>query len=101
MRPRGEDGLLLPMAHKRVNMAPYQEAALFALAEDPRACALTVTRKLAIIDKAVGHVLDGDKTPKWAYGRDSSRPGDTFMLDMWTIAVRACRQVKTRGPQHV
>lgn len=95
MRPRDPDTkALLPPPHKRVDMAPYQTAALFALARDPRASALPVGRKLAMIDKAVDHVIDGDKIPAWVQKTDDLRPENHFLAELWREAVRACRQVQ-------
>jgi hypothetical protein len=94
MRPRDEDGNLLPMAHRRVNMIPFQKAALDALAEDPRSCSLPVARKLLIIDMAVDHVVDGFKVPKFVFAKDPYRPQNHYMQDIWRITVRACQQVK-------
>jgi hypothetical protein len=94
-RPRDpETHALLPPPHRRVDMMPYQQAALFKLAEDPRSCALPVKRKLALIDRAVDHVIDGDKPPAWVWKKDNARPGNTFLRDLWEVAVRECRKVK-------
>lgn len=88
---------LLPPPHKRLDMAPFQEAALFAMAADPRASALPVTRKLAMIDKAVDHIIDGDKPPAWVWKADDYRPENHFLRDLWGIATGACAAVKVRA----
>jgi hypothetical protein len=94
MRPRDPvTNALMPPAHKRLNMAPFQEAALFRMAEDGRACALPVVRKLAMIDKAVDHVIDGDKPPKWIWETTEMRPKDKLLSDLWQVAVRECKRV--------
>ena len=78
-------------------MRPFHKAALYAICADPRASALPVGRKLALIDRAVDHVVDGDKAPKWVWAKDVERPGNTFLYDLWVIAVRECRRVKLDG----
>lgn len=95
MRPRDPETLaLLPPPHKRVNMIPFQEAALFAMSADRRSPALPVVRKLSMIDKAVDHVIDGDKCPAWVWKADDMRPDNKFLPDLWAIAVAACDRVK-------
>lgn len=98
MRPKDEAGKVLPPAHKRLDMRPYHEAAYRALADDPRAVALPRLRRLTLIDRAVDHVIDGDKPPKWIEARDHDRPGNKFLLEIWQTAVVACRQVKRSLP---
>lgn len=99
-RPKDEKGLPLPPAHKRLDMAPFHKAALFAIASDPRASALPVGRKLALIDRAVDYIIDGDKAPKWVFARDHDRPANTFLVDMWRLAVREVSRVP-RSDAHV
>src|SRR4051812_16516413 len=93
-RPRDENGVTLPMAHKRLNMTPYHQAALFAMERDGRASALPFNRKIAMIDKAVDHVIDGEKAPAWVYAMDTDRPDNRFLHDMWRIATREVGRVK-------
>lgn len=93
MRPRDEQGLPLPPAHKRLDMQPFRKAALFALAADPRACALPFARKISLIDRAANHVIDGDRAPAWVWAKDDSRPDNHFLPELWRIAVRECSRV--------
>lgn len=90
MRPRDENGLPLRPAHLRQDMTRFYEAALFALSADSRACALPLHRKIALIDKAADHVIDGDKPPAWVWKKDDDRPNEHFLSDLWRIAVREC-----------
>lgn len=93
MRPRDEDNNLLPPPHLRLSETPaLQERALFAMATDPRGCALTVKRKLSLADKAIDHVVDGDAVPKWVHARDPDFPNNHFLLDLWRLAVDAIRK---------
>jgi hypothetical protein len=80
-------------------MVPYHEAGLFALDTDPRAPALSVKRKLQLIDRAVDHVIDGDKPPGWIWKKDDTRPDEHFFPDLWRLATRACERVKKNGGQ--
>lgn len=95
-RPKDENGVLLPQAHKRLKMAPFHEAALFAMDEDPRSPALPIARKLVMIDKAVDHVIDGEKRPNWI-APTADRPNDPFLFDLWNIAVREVQKIKRSG----
>jgi|SRR5215213_13380 len=98
MRPRDDDGNLLRPPHLRLDMQPFHEAALFAMDADPRSPALPIKRKLAMIDKAVDHVVDGDAAPKWVWAKDKDRPENRFLSELWGIAVKACRRVKVVAP---
>lgn len=98
MRPRDPlTNNLLPPPHLRLDMAPFQTAALFAMADDPRAVALPVKRKLVMIDKAVDHVVDGDAPPGWVFKADEKRPDNHFLRDLWRVAVKECARVKREG----
>jgi hypothetical protein len=101
MRPKNEWGFALPMAHRRLDMAPFHEAALFAIDADPRSPALPYKRKIALIDKAVDHVIDGDKPPGWVFATDDMRPENRFLRDLWQIAVNECARVRIRERDHV
>lgn len=96
MRPRDDDGNLLPPPHLRLPETPrLQQAALFALAEDPRACAIPVKRKLTLIDRAIDHVVDGDSEPGWIYGKTDAPPLDnTLLVDLWRRAVVVVREAR-------
>ena len=100
MRPRDPDTHdLLPPPHKRlgIEVGRYHEAALFAMEADPRSPALPVKRKLMMIDRAVDHVIDGDKPPEWVFRSDDTRPDNHFLRDLWRLAVAACARVKREG----
>jgi hypothetical protein len=70
------------------------------MAKDPRAPALPILRKLSMIDKAVDHIIDGDKPPWWVFKTDDLRPDNHFLRDLWGVAVKACEQVN-QGRAHV
>lgn len=93
-RPKDEDGLPLKPPHLRLplrDLSKMQEAALYAMAADTRGPALEVKRKLAMIDKAIDHVIDGDAAPKWIYAPDDDEPDNHFLVDLWGLAVVAVR----------
>jgi hypothetical protein len=90
MRPRDEDGVLLPPPHVRLEQAPdLRQAAVIAMSRDARACALTTARKVTIANKAIDHVVDGDAVPKWAFTKDEDRPDNHFQMDIWKAAKAA------------
>lgn len=92
MRPKDEKGVAMPPPHLRLDEAPkLTEAALFALAGDSRAAALPTKRKLAMIEKAIDHVVDGYVVPKWIHAKDPAWAGNTFLVDLWRLAVEAIR----------
>lgn len=97
MRPKDENGVSLPAAHLRLAETPrLLEAALFAMAKDARASALPVKRKLALAERVIDHVVDGDATPKWVHAADPGDRNNHFLLDMWRLAegaIAAARQV--------
>lgn len=92
-RPLDENGVALPAAHLRLNMVPFQTKALFAMAEDSRAVALPVKRKLTLIDRAVDHVVDGGKVPAWVFTPDPEWPGNAFLPELWRTCVKAVEAV--------
>lgn len=96
-RPKGPDGLPLPPAHRRLDPVPFHEAALFAMDADPRACALSMKRKLQLIDRAINTTIDGDAAPAWVWVKDESRPNEHFLPDLWNLALNACGRVKRAG----
>lgn len=90
MRPKDERGVSLPPPHIRLDNVPeLQQAGLFAMTQDPRSCALPVKRKLAMIDKVIDHLVDGDAVPKWVFAKDDMMEGNAFLVDLWRIAERA------------
>lgn len=94
MRPRDHvTKKLLPPPCRRYDMAPFYAAALPAVVADPRAPALTLKRKLELIDRATNTVIDGDKPPIWVTRGDRSRVDNRFMRDLWDIAILQCRDV--------
>jgi hypothetical protein len=68
--------------------------AVIAISQDARSCALTTARKVTIAHKAIDHVVDGDKVPKWVFSKDRDRPDNHFQHDIWTVAVAAVRQTR-------
>ena len=100
MRPKDDKGVVQPPAHKRLDPVRFHEAALIAMDEDPRSPALSMRRKLQLIDRAIDHVMDGDQPPTWIWKTDDSRPDERFLPDLWRLAVNACERVK-RGQGHV
>jgi hypothetical protein len=94
MRPRDPVTLKpMPPPCQRFDMLPFHEAALPAINADPRSPALPAARKLQMIDRAVNHVIDGDKPPLWVMKKNWDRPEDHFMKDLWDIAVARCKAV--------
>jgi hypothetical protein len=97
-RPKDDKGVPLKAAHFRLNPVPFHEAGLYAMDKDPRTPCLSMRRKLQIIDRAIDHVMDGDKPPAWIWSADmADRQGATFLPDVWKAAVRACERVKREG----
>lgn len=93
MRPKDEKGVAMPPPHLRLEQAPaLTQVALFAMASDSRAVALPTKRKLAMIEKVIDHVVDGDAVPKWVHAKDPEWMGNTFLVDLWRIAVDAVRK---------
>lgn len=96
MRPKDEDGMPLPAPHERLAEAPkLREAGVFALASDGRSCSLSRDRRLALLNKAIDHVVDGDAIPKRIFEKDLDRPDNHFMLEMWNLAVGAIRAARS------
>lgn len=92
VRPKDEDGHLLDPPHKRLeNAVALEQRAVFALAQDRRLYALTLGRKLTLIRKAIDHIVDGDKAPKWVFAKDKDDPENRALADGWHVA---CREVK-------
>ena len=94
MRPRDPvtQRLLAPPC-QRFDRRPFHEAALPAMDADPRSPALTMNRKLEMIDRAMNTVIDGDKPPVWVTKTDAGRPENHFMRDLWNIAILRCKKV--------
>lgn len=97
MRPKDEDGLPLPAAHIRLPEAgELRQAAYIALSGDGRSVIWTAPQKLAIADKAIDHVIDGDSIPKRFYATDPDQPSNHALIEMFQVAadaVRAARRV--------
>lgn len=90
MRPKDDNGISLPPAHIRLVEAPkFLERALFAMAADSRAAALPAKRKLALAEKVIDHVVDGDAIPKWVHATDPGDRQNHFLLDLWRLSEAA------------
>lgn len=91
MRPRDpETGALEAPPHIRLSEAPaLLQSALFAMANDTRAVALPMKRKLALAEKAIDHVVDGDAIPKWIHAPDPTNRDNHFLVDLWRLSVAA------------
>lgn len=64
MRPKDDEGRLLPPPCKRLPDVPQlHQAAVYALAQDARFAHLTMSRRTALADRAINHVVDGDAPP--------------------------------------
>jgi hypothetical protein len=96
MRPKNEFGITLPVAHKRLEVGAFHTAAIAEMNLDPRASALPLRRKMAMVDKAVDYVIDGEQPPAWVFVSDE-RTENHFLRDLWHTAVKACEQVRRTG----
>ena len=96
-RPKDSNGIPMKAAHFRLNCIPFHEAGLYAMDKDPRTPCLSMKKKLMLIDRAIDHVMDGDKPPKWIWNPDPDRPKERFLAELWKQVVIACEGVKRRG----
>ncbi|WP_312688413.1 hypothetical protein [Brevundimonas nasdae] len=91
MRPKDEEGRLLPQAHKRLDDAPtLEQAAVFRMSDDGRLSFMPLKRKLAIARKAIDHVVDGDAEPKALFRKTDN----TALTDAWRAACDAIREAR-------
>lgn len=96
MRPKDEDGYLLPPPHTRLpDAAKYEQAAVWAISADSRVCHLPLARKLSLARKAIDHVWDGDNIPAWVKKTDKDRPENDALFAAWRTAVAAIRSART------
>ena len=92
MRPKDDEGRLLPPPHVRLTEAPQlRQAGALALATDSRSAIWNSTRRLAVLNKVIDHVVDGDKIPKWVFAKDEDRPDNRCLVDLWRLAEGAVR----------
>ncbi len=94
MRPKDEKGVSLAIPHVRLPKAALdalRQAGFLALAGDGRSVIWTTARKVAVLDKIIDHVEDGDSIPKWVFARDADRPDNSCLIDLWRIAEAAVR----------
>jgi hypothetical protein len=96
MRPKNELGVTLPQAHMRLDVKAFHAEAILAMNKDPRAAALPLRRKMAMVDKAVDYVFDGEQPPAWVFVKDE-REDNHFLRDLWHTAVKACERVRRTG----
>ena len=95
MRPKDEEGRLLPPPHKRLEEAgALEQAGVFALQADGRSVALPMMRKLAMVRKVIDHVYDGDKVPKWITKKDPNDSQNHALLDMWRMVEGVVREAR-------
>ena len=89
VRAKDETGRLLPPPHKRLPEAAIAErAAVFAISRDARCAHLPLLRKLALVRKAIDHVVDGDAAPAWVFAKDRADPDNHMLSELWRVAVR-------------
>lgn len=92
MRPKDERGIPLPPPHDRLPEAcELRQAGFLALAKDSRSAIWTTKRKVTVLNKAIDHVVDGDRVPAWIFKKDDWRPENRCLFDLWTAAVFAIR----------
>lgn len=92
MRPKDEQGRLLPAPHERLKEAPtLRQVGALALATDSRSAIMSMSRKVSFLDKVIDHVVDGDAIPKAIYDRDESNPDNHCMVDLWRLAEKAVK----------
>lgn len=93
MRPKDEDGKLLPPPARRLEQAPALIATgLLAVSQDGRAIFMTTKRKIAFVERVLNHVVDGDKPPKAIFKKDDYAPNNHFLWELWKTAERAIRR---------
>jgi len=96
-RPKDERGKLLPPPCHRLEEADkLRAAAVLAISKDGRAAFLTTARKIALADRVINHVVDGDAVPKAIYAKDKDDPDNHFMVDVWRTAEKAIRSELAR-----
>lgn len=92
MRAKDEGGRLLPPPHERLAEAPLlRQAGAFALATDSRSAIWNGARRVAVLNKVIDHVVDGDSIPKWVHAPDKDRPDNHCLVELWRLAERAVR----------
>lgn len=95
MRPKDDDGMPLKAPHERLAEAPLlRQAGAFALATDSRSAMWNSARRVAVLNKAIDHVVDGDAIPAWVHRPDPERPDNHCLLELWNIAVSAVRAAR-------
>jgi hypothetical protein len=88
-RPKDEKGFPMDYAHKRLpEAAALVQAAVWAIKDDGRFSHLTISRKMALAQKAIDHVVDGGAVPKALFKRDKDHPENRAMGELWSIMVR-------------
>src|ERR1700761_2706199 len=92
-KPKDASGVPLQCAHLRLEKeAPMlRQAAILAMAKDPRSCSLTTAKKVSIANKAIDHVIDGNSVPAFVFVKDLDRRDNRFVYDIWSLAVGAIR----------
>jgi hypothetical protein len=92
-RPVDEKDKPLPWAHLRLAEAPMlRQAGAFALATDSRSAMWDRDRRLARLNAAIDHVVDGRAVPKAVFDTHEDTPNDHTPLELWNLAVGAIRQ---------
>jgi len=92
MRPKDDEGRLLPPPHERLAQAPQlRQAGALALATDSRSAIWNSARRAAVLNKVIDHVVDGDKIPSWVFKRDDDRPDNRCLIELWRLAEKAVR----------
>jgi len=92
MRPKDDEGRLLPPPHARLEQAPQlRQAGALALATDSRSAIWNSARRAAVLNKVIDHVVDGDKIPSWVFKKDDDRPDNRCLIELWRLAEKAVR----------
>jgi hypothetical protein len=51
---------------------------------------------VAVLNKVIDHVVDGDKVPGWVFKADKDRPENHCLSELWTLAEDAIRAAYVR-----
>lgn len=92
-KPKDQNGVPLPAAHLRLEEEgpKLRNAAVLAMAHDPRSCSLTTAQKVRLANQAIDHVVDGSSVPARVFAKDGARHDNRFMYDIWELTVIAIR----------
>lgn len=100
MRLKDEDGKAFPAPNARLKCAPMlRQAGAFALATDSRSAIWNATRRAAVLNKVIDHVVDGDAIPKWVFATDPDNRDSHCLVDLWRLDEKAITAAWAAEPE--